>query len=225
MNAQTLSVDQKTMNQMGLPEAVNDRLSLYYPFLKDWETIGYKTVTCENIGSDVHLEPSRVMEDLESIGIISSPRIGYVLCNVIYELELFFGWNKVNQGIIVGAGSIGSALLGYGKFEQCGLKIVAAFDLDESKIGGCIHGKAVYPLEKLVEFVQLGDIDIGVVAVPATEAQIVADLLVEGGIRAIWNFSPVHLEVPESTIVQNQDLYCSLATLSKKLKASTESVP
>ena len=101
---------------------------------------------------------------------------------------------------------------------------MAAFDLDESKIGGCIHGKVVYPLEKLVDFVKLADIEIGVVAVPATEAQIVADLLVEGGIRAIWNFSPVHLEVPESIIVQNQDLYCSLATLSKKLKASAQSV-
>jgi len=210
----------ETLNSPAPSEEIASRLPLYYRFLKDWEAIGYKTVAAADIGQELMLPAGQVIEDLESIGIISSPRIGYVLCNLIYELELFFGWNKIHDGILVGAGSIGSALMGYTKFEQCGLKIVAAFDHDDSKIGIPVHGKEVYSLETLVDFVQQRKIDVAVITVPASEAQGVADLLVQGGIRAIWNFSPVHLEVPENIIVQNEDLYCSLATLSKKLNSS-----
>ncbi len=217
MNFETLPADSKLLDQQQLQKAAELRFPSYYQILKDWEMVGYKTVTSLDIATELGLKDSQVQEDLESIGVFHSPRIGYILCNLIYELEVFFGWNKVNEGIIVGAGSIGSALLGYSRFEQCGLKIVAAFDLDQSKVGTPIHGKNVYPMEEMLGFVQQKHISIGVITVPASEAQSVTDTLVQGGIRAIWNFTPVHLEVPEDIIVQNQDLYSSLASISKKL--------
>ena len=220
MNSQALNDTTAIRDNDRLRKAAEMRYPLYYQFLKDWETIGYKTITCHDIAAELGLKASQVLDDLESIGIIHSPRIGYILCNVVYELEVFFGWNKLNDGIIVGAGSIGSALLGYGKFELCGLKIVAAFDLDHSKVGTLIHGKEVHSLEEMTDFVQQKHISIGAITVPAAEAQTVTDALVQSGIRAIWNFSPVHLEVPEHIIVQNQDLYSSLAALSKKLNAA-----
>ena len=148
---------------------------------------------------------------------LGRPRIGYVLANVIEGLEQFLGWNNINDAFLVGAGSMGSALLGYRKFEQCGLKIVAAFDLDPSKIGRQIHGKHVLPLDKLPNLAQRMHILIGIITVPAAEAQAVADLMVAGGIRAIWNFAPIRLHTPEHVIVHNEDLYCSLAALSQKL--------
>jgi redox-sensing transcriptional repressor len=87
------------------------------------------------VNADLDLDPTQVRKDLESVGVAGRPRIGYVLANVIGELERFLGWNNINDAFLVGAGSMGSALLGYRKFEECGLKIVAAFDNDPAKIG------------------------------------------------------------------------------------------
>jgi redox-sensing transcriptional repressor len=201
------------------------RLPLYHRFLKEWQAAGHETVSCTDIGADLDLDPTQVRKDLEAIGAVGRPRIGYVLLNLIDELEQFLGWNNVRDAFLVGAGSMGSALLGYRKFEQCGLKIVAAFDLDPSKIGQRIHGKHVLALDKLANLAERMHIFLGIITVPASEAQAVADLMVEGGIRAIWNFAPVRLRVPDHVIVHNEDLYCSLAALSQKLFATLQANP
>ena len=205
-----------------VPEPTLRRLPLYHRFLKVLQGANRELVSCTDIGLELDLDPTQIRKDLESVGIVGRPRIGYVLANVIEQLEKFLGWNNVNDAYLVGAGSMGSALLGYRKFEQCGLKVVAAFDLDPSKIGTRIHGKHVLPLEKLPNLAQRMKILIGIITVPAAEAQAVADLMVEGGIRAIWNFAPVRLRTPEHVIVHNEDLYCSLAMLSQKLFAALE---
>ncbi|HWH68278.1 MAG TPA: redox-sensing transcriptional repressor Rex, partial [Candidatus Sulfotelmatobacter sp.] len=156
-------------------------------------------------------------KDLEAAGINGRPRIGYATASVVDGIEEFLGWKNSNEAFLVGAGSMGSALLGYSKFEECGLKIVAAFDTDPAKIGIPIHGKHVLPLEKLSVLAQRMHVLIGIITVPAAYAQEVADLLVAGGIRAIWNFAPIRLRLPDHIIVRNEDLYCSLASLSQKL--------
>jgi len=205
-----------------VPEPTLRRLPLYHRFLKELQATKQEFVSCTGIGMELDLDPTQIRKDLESVGIVGRPRIGYVLVHVIEKLEQFLGWNNVNDAFLVGAGSMGSALLGYRKFEQCGLKVVAAFDLDPSKIGTRIHGKHVLPLEKLPNLAHRMHILIGIITVPATEAQGVADLMVAGGIRAIWNFAPIRLRTPESVIVHNEDLYCSLAMLSQKLFAALE---
>ena len=201
------------------------RLPLYHRVLKEWETAGRETVSCPDIALYLDLDPTQVRKDLESAGLVGRPRIGYTLANVLDGLEEFLGWKNLHDAFLVGAGSMGSALLGYRKFEQCGLKIVTAFDLDPSKIGTKIHGKHVLPLDKLPNLAQRMHILIGIITVPAAEAQAVADLMVAGGIRAIWNFAPIRLHVPEHVIVHNEDLYCSLAALSQKLFATLQSKP
>lgn len=198
------------------------RLPLYHRFLKELQTAGRETVSCTDIGRDLDLDPTQVRKDLESVGIVGRPRIGYFLVKVIDGLEQFLGWKNTNDAFLVGAGSMGSALLGYHKFEQCGLKIVTAFDLDPSKIGTRIHGKHVLPLAKLPDLARRMHVLIGIITVPALEAQAVADLMIAGGIRAIWNFAPLRLRVPEQVIVHNEDLYCSLASLSQKLFKSLQ---
>jgi len=201
------------------------RLPLYHRFLKEWAAAGHETVSCTDIGSSLGFDPTQVRKDLESVGAAGRPRIGYVLSTLTGELEQFLGWNNVNDAFLAGAGSMGSALLGYRKFEQCGLKIVAAFDLDPSKIGTRIHGKHVVALGKLPDLARRMHILIGIITVPAAEAQAVADLMVAGGIRAIWNFAPIRLHAPEEVIVQNEDLYCSLVSLSQKLFATLQNKP
>jgi len=201
------------------------RLPLYHRFLKELAEAGRASFSCTDIGADLDLDPTQVRKDLESVGAVGRPRIGYLLANVIPLLEEFLGWHNVNDAFLAGAGSMGSALLGYRKFEQCGLNIVAAFDTDLDKIGSHINGKQVLPLEKLASLASRMHVGIGIVTVPAAEAQAVADLMVAGGIRAIWNFAPIRLRVPEHVIVHNEDLYCSLAGLSQKLAESVKAWP
>lgn len=201
------------------------RLPLYHRFLKEWAAAGHATVSCTDIGQDLALDPTQVRKDLESVGAAGRPRIGYVLADLTAELEKFLGWTNVHDAFLVGAGSMGSALLGYRKFEECGLKIVTAFDQNPLIVGGKIHGKHVLPLAKLPALAQRMHILIGILTVPAPAAQAVADLMVEGGIRAIWNFAPIRLHTPPHVIVHNEDLYCSLAALSQKLFAALQARP
>jgi redox-sensing transcriptional repressor len=200
-----------------VPEPTLKRLPLYHRLLKDLLATGQASVSCTDIGAELKLDPTQVRKDLEAAGLTGRPRIGYEVAAVVDGIEEFLGWKKVNEAFLVGAGSMGSALLGYRKFEECGLKIVAAFDSDPAKVGKQIHGKHVLPLEKLSDLAQRMHVLIGIITVPATQAQAVADVLVEGGVRAIWNFAPVRLRLPENIIVHNEDLYCSLASLSQKL--------
>jgi redox-sensing transcriptional repressor len=212
-----------------MPRTVSEptlkRLPLYHRFLKELVERGQDSVSCTDIGQELKLDPTQVRKDLEAAGISGRPRIGYATAAVVDGIERFLGWKKVSEAFLVGAGSMGSALLGYRKFEECGLKIVAAFDSDPVKIGRKIHGKHVLPLEKLVDLAQRMHVLIGIITVPAAQAPAVADALVEGGVRAIWNFAPVRLRVPERIIVRNEDLYCSLASLSQKLAKALEADP
>jgi redox-sensing transcriptional repressor len=201
------------------------RLPLYHRFLKKLAEAGRISFSCTDIGEEMELDPTQVRKDLQSAGVVGRPRVGYVLAQVIPVLEEFLGWHNVRDAFLAGAGSMGSALLGYRKFEQFGLNIVTAFDTDPEKIGLRVKGKQVLPLDKLTNLASRMHVQMGIITVPAPEAQAVADLMVEGGIRAIWNFAPVRLRVPEHVIVHNEDLYCSLAELSRKLSESLKSSP
>ncbi|MCX6928376.1 MAG: redox-sensing transcriptional repressor Rex [Verrucomicrobia bacterium] len=215
--------------QTELPKTVSEptlkRLPLYHRFLKALLKREQLSVSCTDIGEDLKLDPTQVRKDLEAAGISGRPRIGYATAAVVDGIERFLGWQKVSEAFLVGAGSMGSALLGYRKFEECGLKIVAAFDSDPAKIGRKIHGKHVLALKKLADLVERMHVLIGIITVPAEQAQAVADTLVAGGVRAIWNFAPLRLRVPEHIIVHNEDLYCSLASLSQKLAQTLAAHP
>ena len=215
---QTGRTDGATVKSVSEPTL--KRLPLYHRFLKELPATGRETVSCTDIGLDLDLDPTQVRKDLEAVGIVGRPRIGYVRANVIEGLEQFLGWKNVNDAFLVGAGSMGSALMGYRKFEECGLKIVTAFDLDPSKIGTRIHGKHILPLGKLADLAQRMHVLIGIITVPAAEAQAVADLMISGGIRAIWNFAPITLDLPKGIIVENLELFASFALLLRKLADS-----
>jgi redox-sensing transcriptional repressor len=159
----------------------------------------------------------QVRKDLQYTGIVGKPKTGYSVPELVQAIETFLGWNNVNEAFLVGAGNLGTALLGHERFSKFGLRIVAAFDTDPEKIGQSIHDKAVLPLEKLAELAQRMSIHLGIITAPAEVAQAVADEMVKAGMQAIWNFAPVRLKVPAHIFVHNEDLYSSLASLSWKL--------
>lgn len=201
-----------------IPEASLRRLPVYYRFLQQMAVNGVTRVSCADVARSLGLDPTQVRKDIEMTGIVGRPRVGYPLGDLIRWIENFLGWNRPKEAVLVGAGSLGSALLGYEKFRTHGMEVVAAFDIDCQKIGQRIHGREVQPLFFLPDFVRKTHTLLGLIATPADAAQSVADLMVTGGIRAIWNFAPAHIHVPERVILQNEDLYHSLASLSFKLK-------
>lgn len=200
-----------------IPQASLRRLPQYHHYLTDLEAAGVTQVSCSIIGRDLNCVPVQVRKDLQFTGIIGKPKTGYSVRELIQAIETFLGWNNVNEAFLVGAGNLGTALLGHERFSRFGLRIVAAFDSDPDKVGQRIYDKAILPLDKLADLAPRMGIHLGIITTPSAVAQSVADEMVKAGIQAIWNFAPVRLKVPEHIFVHNEDLYSSLASLSWKL--------
>ena len=209
----------KWTGHIPIPEASLRRLPQYHHFLIELEAKGATSVSCTTIGLALRCVPVQVRKDLQFTGITGKPKTGYSVTELIQSIESFLGWNKVNEAFLVGAGNLGTAILGHERFSKYGLRIVAAFDADPAKVGTQIHGKEVLSLDKLVDLAQRLSIHLGIITAPVEAAQSVADEMVKAGMLAIWNFAPVRLKVPESIFVHNEDLYGSLASLSCKLAA------
>ena len=204
-----------------IPEPTLRRLPLYYQYLKRVQrekNLDY--ISSSQIGNDLRMLPIQVRKDLEITQALGKPKLGYDIIELIQAIEDFLGWNNTTDGYLVGVGHLGSALLGYQGFKEYGLNIVAAFDSDKSKIGKEIHGTKVLSADKLPNMISRMGIKIGILTVPGTAAQELAETMVRAGIRAIWNFSPVKITVPPDIIVQHENLASSLVVLSKKLSVS-----
>jgi len=212
------SIVKKARNiAMSIPEPTLRRLPLYYRLLKQLRDGGRTGVSCTMIGTELKLDPTQIRKDIEMTGTVGRPKVGYDLNELLCAIERFLGWDTTTEAFLVGAGSLGEALMGYPGFAECGLNIVAAFDVDPNKCHRVIHGKHVRHISKLPNLMRRMRVRFGIITVPASEAQHAADLLVEGGVLAIWNFAPAKIQVPERIIVTNEDLYCSLAVLSQKM--------
>lgn len=194
------------------------RLPMYHHFLQALKAEGRETISATVIADHFNLENIIVRKDLAVTGSVGKPKLGFEIAGLIRTIEEYLGWNKLNQSILVGCGHLGTALLGYEGFSQNGFAIVAAFDSDPALIGTEVHGKPVLPLEKLVNLIKRMHIEIGILAVPSVEAQQVAEMMVEGGIRGIWNFAPCGLNVPRDVVVMQQSLAGSLAVLVKQVE-------
>jgi redox-sensing transcriptional repressor len=200
-----------------IPQASLRRLPQYHHYLIELEATGVRQVSCSIIGRDLNLVPVQVRKDLQYTGIVGKPKTGYAIRELIEAIESFLGWNNVNEAFLVGAGNLGTALLGHERFSRFGLRIISAFDTDPAKIGTRLYDKAVLPLDRLAELAPRMGIHLGIITTPAEAAQAVADEMVKAGILAIWNFTPCRLRVPSHIFVHNEDLYSSLASLSWKL--------
>jgi redox-sensing transcriptional repressor len=201
-----------------IPEASLRRLPIYHQLLQDMLVTGVANVSCTAIAAALNLDATQVRKDIEATGIVGKPKVGYPLVTLVSWIENFLGWNNTNEAFLVGVGSLGSALLGYQRFRRLGFNLRAAFDTDPARIGQTVGGLEIKALADMVGEAQRAHIHIGVITTPAAAAQSVANLMVECGIRAIWNFAPVFLKVPDFVIVQNEDLYHSLAFLSFRLE-------
>jgi redox-sensing transcriptional repressor len=170
------------------------------------------------IAEELELEPIQVRKDLAVTGIIGKPRIGFPVNDLIEAINRFLDWHQVHNAVLIGAGHLGSALMGYAEFPRHGMHVVAAFDPDPAKIGQVINEVPIYSLDELTEQIHRRAVDLAILTVPSPHAQAVADLLVQCGIKAIWNFTNVKIKVPEDVVVQKEDLSSGYAVLSVKMK-------
>lgn len=206
-----------TGGDTAIPEPSLRRLPLYHYYLKNFNAPESSNVSCTQIAGALNLVPIQVRKDLAYTGIIGKPKTGYVKGELMAAIEAFLGWNNRSDAILFGAGHLGLALLSYPGFKEYGLNIVAGIDVDPDKAGYEINGKKILPYSKAESLIRRLHIKIGIIAVPAAKAQVTADLMVVAGVRAIWNFAPEKVIVPDTVIVQHENLASSLAVLSKKL--------
>lgn len=197
------------------------RLPKYLEYLRNIRVAADAHISCTQIAGALELVPTQVRKDLATTGIVGKPKKGYPVYALIQAIEDFLGWNTPQDAFLVGSGALGTAILGYEGFRNNGLNIVAAFDNDSVKIGTRIRGVEVMSLEKLPELAKRMNIQIGVMTMPSQYAQQIADLLISGGIKAIWNFTPSLVVVDDDIILENAQLASSFAVLSSRLRSKS----
>lgn len=193
------------------------RLPIYLSLLQEKEKEGVEYISATTIASLLDLNHVQVRKDLSCASSAGRPKVGYETKVLIKDLQEFLDYNNTKVAVVVGAGDLGKALLGYNGFRSYGLNVVAGFDTDLTLCGSEIKGKPIYHTEVLEEKIKALNVVIGIITTPAQYAQETCDRLVKCGVKAIWNFAPISLNVPKDIIVQNENMATSLAILSSKL--------
>ena len=200
-----------------ISKATLKRLPTYLSYLKSMPADAPANISATALAAGLSMGEVQVRKDLALVSDGGRPQIGYNRERLIADIEDFLGYGDTNDAVLIGAGKLGRALLGYSGFAEYGLNIVAAFDSNDAIIGTSNRGKPIMHLSRLAETCRRFKVKIGIITVPAEHAQAVCDLLIENGIMAIWNFAPKHLSVPDHILVQNENMAASLALLSKHL--------
>ena len=199
-----------------IPVISLQRLPVYLNYLKSLP-LDRRYVSSGNIAEALGMGEVLVRKDLAFTSAIGRPRVGYVVKELISALEDFLCCNGSRKAIIVGAGALGKAVLGYGGFKNYGIEIVAAFDSDKEKIGVSVAGKPVYDVNEAAREIEKLGAELAIICVPAKSAQAVADGLSACGIKAILNFAPVLIRAGGGVVVRNIDVAANLAVLSSMI--------
>lgn len=200
-----------------IPDPTIKRLARYLHLLLHMRDNNVEVVSSTVISNELNLDPTKVRKDIQYTNIVGKPKTGFPVDELITSIETTLNWNATNLAFLVGVGSLGKAVLGYQNFERCGFKFLEAFDVDRMKIGKKYFNVDVHHISKIPKLSANLHNLIAVLAVPAEVAQEVTDIIVNSGIKAIWNFVPKHLKVPEDVIVENILLSQSLAVLTSKI--------
>lgn len=194
------------------------RMPIYRNYLQDKLRKGIAEISAPVMARELKLNEEKVRKD---ISLVSSqegkPRQGRDVELLIKDIEEFIGYNTRTNAVLVGVGHLGSALLAYQGFSEYGIDICMAFDANPERDGEIIAGKRVYYTKNMSMLCRIMDIKIAIITVPAQYAQNVCDILIDAGVKAIWNFAPTHLIVPSDVVVYNENMAASLAVLSRSI--------
>ena len=206
------------MERKEISKSVLKRLPGYLNYLTNIPDNASPYISATALANALGMGEVQVRKDLAMVSDGGRPKIGYLRESLIEDISQFLGYDNTTDAILIGAGKLGQALLGYSGFGAYGLNILAAFDVNPAE-GKTQEGKRIYPMEQLESFCRTNNVLMGIITVPGKHAQEVCDSLIRCGIKAVWNFAPVHLDVPANILVQNENMATSLALLSMHLQA------
>ena len=201
-----------------ISKSVLKRLPGYLSYLKTLEGSDTPYISATALANALGMGEVQVRKDLAMVSDGGRPKIGYLREALIEDIEQFLGYDNTTDAVLIGAGKLGQALLGYTGFEEYGLNILAGFDVNPA-MDRTEEGKPIYPMDQLESFCREHKVLMGIITVPKDHAQSVCDQLIKCGIKAVWTFAPVHLEVPANVMVHNENMATSLAVLSMHLQA------
>ena len=200
-----------------VPEPTLRRLPWYLSNVKLLKQKGEHFVSSTQISKEINVDASQIAKDLSYVNISGRTRVGYEVDTLIAVLEDFLGFSNIHRAFLFGVGSLGGALLSDSGLKHFGLEIVAAFDVKPQLVGTEVNGIPIFHSDDFEKKVQEYGVNIGVLTVPIEIAQRITDKMVAGGIKAVWNFTPFRIRVPENIVVQNTSLYAHLAVMLNRL--------
>ena len=193
------------------------RLPWYLSNVKLLKQRGERFVSSTQISKEINIDASQIAKDLSYVNISGRTRVGYNIDALIEVLESFLGFTNMHKAFLFGVGSLGAALLRDSGLHHFGLEIVAAFDVNPELVGKDLNGIPIFHSDDFEAKMKEYDVNIGVLTVPINIAQEITDKMVDGGIKAVWNFTPFRIRVPENIVVQNTSLYAHLAVMFNRL--------
>lgn len=207
------------------PSRVLHRISIYYRYLQYLDESGVERVSSTELASKSGVTASQLRQDLHYFGSFGQQGYGYRVDELLTRIKRIMGLDRTQTMVIVGAGRLGLALASYGSFPRRGFRLAGIYDTDPASVGASVGGVTIGDISELGDFLVANEVDIGVITVPASSAQPVADSLVKGGVDAIWNFAPVRLAVPLHVTVEHIHLTDSLVALAFAAKLNREQSP
>lgn len=204
--------------QKKISKAVLKRLPSYLTYLKNMQPTDSPYISATTLANALGMGDVQVRKDLAMVSDGGRPKVGYRRECLIEDIEQFLGYDNTTDAVLIGAGKLGQALMDHAGFDEYGLNILAGFDVKPSA-DHTEDGKPIYPMEMLESFCRANKVLMGIITVPAPYAQEVCNKLISCGIKAIWTFATVHLEVPPHILVQYENMATSLAVLSMHLQA------
>ena len=200
-----------------VPEPTLRRLPWYLSNIKLKKEKGEQYVSSTQISKEINIDASQIAKDLSYVNISGRTRVGYNIDALIEVLESFLGFTNMHKAFLFGVGSLGAALLRDSGLHHFGLEIVAAFDVNPELVGKDLNGIPIFHSDDFETKMKEYDVNIGVLTVPINIAQEITNKMVDGGIKAVWNFTPFRIRVPENIVVQNTSLYAHLAVMFNRL--------
>lgn len=206
-----------TSIQYKVPEPTLRRLPWYLAYAQLVLHEGELYLSSTQIAKNIAVDASMVAKDLSYVNVAGRTRVGYDVKELVAVLEAFLGFTNSHKAFLFGVGSLGGALMHDNGLEQFGLEIVAGFDVKYELTGTSINHIPIHHIDRFKELQTKTGINIGILTVPVDKAQRVSEMMIEGGIQAIWNFTPYRIRVPENVIVQNTSIYAHLAVMFNRL--------
>ena len=200
-----------------IPEPTLRRLPWYLAYIKLLKGNGDIVVSSTQIAKEISVDASQVAKDLSFVNISGKTRVGYEIDALIDILEDFLGFTSQHKAFLFGVGQLGAALMRDSGLNQYGLDIIAGFDIRNDEIGKEVGGIPVFPIDTLPEKQKEYGATIGIITVPVDKAQEVTDFIIDNGIKALWNFTPFRIRVPENIVVQNTSIYAHLAVMFNRM--------